>query len=697
MAIPVYGWATNRAGLASNKSVVASLAALTASVRNTGPALLFALRLWASVCLDLYIAFWLELDNPFWAGASAAVVCLPQLGASLRKGWFRMIGTIVGATVIVVLTALFPQNRIAFLGLLALWGALCAFVATILRNFTSYAAALAGYTAAIIAADTLGATGGASPEVFWVAVWRASEISIGILCAGIVLAGTDLGGARRQLATLLSNLATEIAGHFSRMVALRGPQLPDTQMERREYVRRAIALDPIIDQVLGESSDVRCRAPILQGAVHGLFRSLDGWRGVATHLGRLPADMDWQAETILHSIPPELQSATATSWTTDPLALKGDCEAAARTLLSLPGVTPSLRLLADETAKVLGGMMRVLDALALLSDAPGRLRGRGRGFRLSVPDWLPPLVNAGRAFVAIGAVELFWIATAWPDGASTLVFVTALLLLISPRGDLAYHASIAFALGVVGTVVCAAIIEFAVLPSLNAFPAFCLALGLFFIPVGYAMARSQQTAAFAVFSAMGLTFLPLLTPTNPMSYDTVDFYNAALAIVVGCGVAPLAFRLLPPLSPARRARRLLQLTLRDLQRLTVSDLPPALEDWESRMYSRLAAMPDQADPLQRARMLAALSVGTEIVNLRHMAPRLGVVAKLDAALKGFAQKNSTIAVARLHQLDHHIATSPNHSQESIIASGARSRIMIMSEAISEHAAYFDSVSASAWG
>lgn len=73
------------------------------------------------------------------------------------------------------------------------------------------------------------------------------------------------------------------------------------------------------------------------------------------------------------------------------------------------------------------------------------------------------------------------------------------------------------------------------------------------------------------------------------------------------------------------------------------------------MYSRLAAMPDQADPLQRARMLAALSVGTEIVNLRHMAPRLGVVAKLDAALKGFAQKNSTIAVARLHQLDHHIA------------------------------------------
>ena len=49
------------------------------------PPLLYALRLWASVCLALYIAFWLQLDNPFWAGTSAAIVCQPQLGASLRK------------------------------------------------------------------------------------------------------------------------------------------------------------------------------------------------------------------------------------------------------------------------------------------------------------------------------------------------------------------------------------------------------------------------------------------------------------------------------------------------------------------------------------------------------------------------------------------------------------------------------------
>jgi hypothetical protein len=30
-----------------------------------------------------------NLYNAYWAGASAAVVCQPQLGASLRKGWFK--------------------------------------------------------------------------------------------------------------------------------------------------------------------------------------------------------------------------------------------------------------------------------------------------------------------------------------------------------------------------------------------------------------------------------------------------------------------------------------------------------------------------------------------------------------------------------------------------------------------------------
>src|SRR5262245_16990931 len=233
-----------------------------------GPAVLFGLRLWASVCLALYIAFWLELDNPFWAGTSAAIMCQPQLGASLRKGWYRMIGTIVGAVVIVVLSACFPQDRVLFLFSLALWGGACALLATLLHNFASYAAALAGYTAAIIASDQLGATGGLNGEAFMLAVFRVSEICIGIVSAGIVLAGTDLGGARRRLAALFSGVSAGIVSNFARTLAsAAGPGLLDMQSIRRDFVRRVVALDPVIDQTIGESSQIRYHPPISQRPV----------------------------------------------------------------------------------------------------------------------------------------------------------------------------------------------------------------------------------------------------------------------------------------------------------------------------------------------------------------------------------------------------------------------------------------------
>jgi uncharacterized membrane protein YccC len=665
-----------------------------AKAAKAAPQLLFGLRLWAAVCLALFVAFRLELDDPFWAGTSAAIVCQLQLGASLRKGWFRMIGTVVGATTIVVLTACFPQDRVAFLVLLALWCGLCAFAATAFRNFASYAAALAGYTAAIIAANNLGATGGASSDVFLLAVTRASEICIGIACAGVVLAGTDLGGAQRRLAESFANLAAEIMGRFDRMLALAEAQLPDTKAERREFARRVIALDPIIDQALGESSHMRYHSPNLQTAMYGLFGALDGWRGVAAHLARLPEAARQQgAHIILQSLPTELRSipeaGSPVPWIADPLALRRLCEEAVRTLIALPTDTPSLRLLADETAKLLAGMLHVLDGLALLVDAPHHPSPGARGFRLSEPDWLSALTNAARAFLTIGAVELFWVATAWPNGASAIVFVAVLLLLLSPKGDLAYGGALAFALGIAGAVVCAAAIKFAMLPALQTFPAFCAALGLFLLPAGFAIAVSRQPIVTAVLTAMTFNVIPLLAPTNEMNYDTSQYYNSALAIVVGCGVAPLAFWLLPPLSPALRVRRLLALTSRDLRRLAIAPVLPTPDVWERGIYSRLTALPDQATPLQRAQLLAALSVGAEIIGLRQMATHLGTTAELDAALNAIALGHSSKAIAKLHQFDDRLASTHETGTAATMALRGRGRVLIISEAIAEHGHYFD--------
>jgi uncharacterized membrane protein YccC len=671
-----------------------SLTLLANAARAAGPPLLFGLRLWVSVCLALYVAFWLELDNAYWAGTSAALVCQPHLGASLRKGWFRMIGTLVGAVFIVVLTGLFPQNRFGFLIGLALWGGACALMATLLRNFAAYAAALAGFTAAIIASDQLGATGGPNGQAFILAVFRVSEIWIGIVSAGIVLAGTDFGDAPRRLAAQFAALAAEIAKGLSSSLGLAGVDSSDTlQPVRREFIRRVIALDPVLDESMGESSRLRYHSPVLQGAINGLFTALAAWRSVIIRLTRLPRDAARQEmSAVWREIPQQLQSAAELGqprpWIDNPTGMRGVCEVAVRTLTAMPATTPSLRLLADHAANLLVGFAAVLDGLALLVADPARRPSRRR-MTLHVPDWLPALVNCGRAFVTIGAMELFWVVTAWPNGAFAIVFAAIVVLLLSPRGDQAYAVAMAFTLGTAGAVLCAAVVKFALLPGLETFPAFCMGLGLVLIPAGFGLAQSQQPAMIAVLTALAFNFVPLLQPTNPMSYDTAQFYNFALAVFVGCAAGALSFRLLPPLFPAFRAQRLLELTLRDVRRLATDAVAGVADDWESRIYGRLVVLPDQATSLQRAQFLTALSVGKEIIELRRIAPQLAVESELDAALEPFAQGNSAVAVARLERLDQRLAPLTDSDPQTPVTLRARGRILLICDALVQHRAYFD--------
>jgi uncharacterized membrane protein YccC len=682
----------DKGALAPDRKAVSRWEAVLANAaRTAGPPMLFGLRLWASVCLALYVAFWLELDNASWAGTSAALVCQPLLGASLRKGWFRMIGTLVGAVAIVVLTACFPQNRAGFLIGLALWGAVCAFVATLLGNFASYAAALAGYTAAIIAGDELGATGGVNGEAFTLAITRVSEIWIGIVCAGIVLAGSDFGAAPRRLAALLAGLSAQITSKFGSALTLAGSALSDMQPVRRELVRQVIALDPVIDQAIGESSKLRYHSWVLQATKDGLFEALAGWSAVVWRLARLPDDTARQeADAVLNSVPMALRSPSpqgdATSWIADPVGMGHLCEAAVRRLIAMPAGTPSLRLIADQTARLLAGLSDVLDGLALLVADPVRHQGHHRRARFYVPDWLPALVNAGRAFVTIGAVEVFWIITAWPNGALAITFTAISVIIFAPKADVAYAVAMSFMVGVGLAAVCAAIVAFAGLPNVETFAGFSIVMGLFLVPLGALMAQSWQATMFA---ALAGNFVPLLAPANQTSYDTVQFYNAALAIVLGCGAAALSFRLLPPLSPAKQSERLLALTLRDLRRLATAAVQRPPDDWENRIYSRLSALPDQAESLQRAQLLTALSVGTGIIHLRRIAPQLGLVSELDLALEALAQGNSVAATAGLTALDQRLALLGQGNPQTSFAQRERGRVLAICDALVRHRSYFD--------
>ncbi len=102
------------------------------------------------------------------------------------------------------------------------------------------------------------------------------------------------------------------------------------------------------------------------------------------------------------------------------------------------------------------------------------------------------------------------------------------------------------------------------------------------------------------------------------------------------------------------------------------------------MYGRLSVLPDQAQPLQRAEMLAAFSVGTEISQLRRIGRRIDLESELDAALEALRRGDIALATARLGVFDDALA-----ARAGTAALRARGSILALSEVLTQHAAYFE--------
>ena len=157
-----------------------------------------------------------------------------------------------------------------------------------------------------------------------------------------------------------------------------------------------------------------------------------------------------------------------------------------------------------------------------------------------------------------------------------------------------------------------------------------------------------------------------------------------MTIIAGAGAGALSFRLLPPLWPAYRTRWLLSLTLRDLHHLATGPLPDTPQDWEQCMYARFALLPDQAQPLQRSWLVAALSAGTKIIQLGHLCHPLGFSLDLRTMLEAITHNTSAIATAKLANVGVALTSRPGEATLR-----ARGLILAISEGLTQYAEYFD--------
>ena len=145
---------------------------------------IFATKTLVAGMLALYVAFQLNLAYPIWAIGTVFVIANPYSGMTSSKSMYRILGTLLGAIVSVVVTPLLINTPLFFTLFLASWVGGCLYLSLLDRTPRSYVFMLAGYTTVIISYNVVYFIDTAS--LFDMAVGRFLEISLGVVCSALI-------------------------------------------------------------------------------------------------------------------------------------------------------------------------------------------------------------------------------------------------------------------------------------------------------------------------------------------------------------------------------------------------------------------------------------------------------------------------------------------------------------------------------
>ncbi|ENA63391.1 hypothetical protein EC178900_1764 [Escherichia coli 178900] len=173
----------------------------------------YALRNTIAMCLALTVAYYLNLDEPYWAMTSAAVVSFPTVGGVISKSLGRITGSLLGAIAALLLAGHTLNEPWFFLLSMSAWLGFCTWACAHFTNNVAYAFQLAGYTAAIIAFPMVNIT--EASQLWDIAQARVCEVIVGILCGGMMMMILPSSSDATALLTALKNMHARLLEHAS--------------------------------------------------------------------------------------------------------------------------------------------------------------------------------------------------------------------------------------------------------------------------------------------------------------------------------------------------------------------------------------------------------------------------------------------------------------------------------------------------
>ena len=599
--------------------------------RSDGVTWVYIFKVLLAAFLTLWLAMRLELPQPRTAMITVFIVMQPQSGQVFAKSFYRFLGTLAGSAVMVALIALFAQNTELFLGSLAIWVGICSAGAARYRNFRAYGFVLAGYTAAMVGLPALAHPDGA----FMAAVWRVLEISLGILCATLVSAAI----LPQTASAAMRNALYQRFGVFALFVTdgLRGrSQREAFERGNVRFIAEAVGLEGLRSVTVFEDPHMRRRNGRLSRLNSEFMGITTRFNALHQLLERLRSNA---ADHVVAAIKPGLQDlAELLDGFSGRALTDADAARLAAALAAykegLPARVRSLRAQFQESAPSEAEQLDFHTAYELLYRFVDELHSYAQT-HASLADhhhareqwdepytpqtnWLASTASGLRAAFILLVLGSYWVATAWPSGA-TMTLIAAATVGLSAATPNPKRMAFQMACGTLVGAVIGFIEMFFVFPLIDGFALLCVMLAPVIVLGSFLSSRPQ-------FAGVGLGLLIFFStgsvPDNLTVYNPYSFINDYIAMVMGMLVCAAAGAIiLPP-----NSRWLWQRLEQDLRGQVVYAISGKLKGLGSSFESRTRDLLHQAYGLAAGQpkvqsellrwMFVVLEVGHAIIELR---------------------------------------------------------------------------------
>jgi uncharacterized membrane protein YccC len=631
--------------------------------------LAFVLANTVAVLVALYLSFVSDLARPYWSMFTVFVVAKPIAGAVRSKAVFRLIGTLVGAGLSLLMIPPLVQAPVVLCAATSLWIALCVYVALQDRRPRTYAFLLAGYTTTIVGLAVVNA-----PEtIFDTSIARVEEISLGLVCAAVAHSVIFPQSMLDELLERADRALRKCAAWLAEAIA-RPANVSDVQSQQ-QLAAFVSDLHVLYDHVAFETSNVPRDAGLMRSLQDRFAWLLPRVSGVQQALVALTAENQvsaaaqdaiakashW-ARTLSRPEVPQAELRIATA----------ELRAACARLAAQPSNADTWSwALRDSIAAQLPRIVDdLLDADHLIAAIKGVQSPEAAQIRDAESSRRPRPMHRDRGLAILSAAAaatstligcVLWIEGSWPEGGVAAQFAAigcSLFATLDKPSKVVFSA----VAGVLVALPLAAIYQFALFPRIDGFASLALVLLPPVLLFSW-MQTSERLEGAALVLAIG--FAGGLSLQSSYQPDFAAFVNSNTALIAGLLIAAitnLIFRTIDPLWNALRISRAGWRSVTDLAQRPKADI----KQWVLEMFDRLGLVTARllsADRLDligsRVDTLRDIRVGINMISLEQSsrelsmslqsttAPVLGAVGQAYQGLargRSLPDSNCTLAI-----------------------------------------------------